>query len=50
MRGILERRIGKREGDLERGLIFHWKFMQEVKLEEEENWGNKEFCKLSLGG
>jgi hypothetical protein len=30
------------------GLILHWKFLQEVK-EEEENWENRAFWKLSQG-
>ena len=39
----------KRGGeDLDRGLILYWKFLQEGK-EEEENWENKWFWKLSQG-
>jgi hypothetical protein len=41
--------IRKRGGDLERGLILHWKFLQEVKEEEEENWEKRAFWKLSQG-
>jgi hypothetical protein len=35
----------ERGGDLREALILHWKFMQE----EEENWENRAFWKLSQG-
>jgi hypothetical protein len=40
--------IRKRGEDLGRGLILHYKFLQEVK-EEDENWENISFWKLSQG-
>jgi hypothetical protein len=39
----------REEGTWRGGLILDWKFLQEVKKEEKENWENKSFWKLSQG-